>query len=217
MRSIIGLFVVITALTLAAVGFETNLSPSVAAQGIEQVQGSLSNQTESVAAAATDTLFFYSGGALEGVRKVAQNTPSTTTSTLFVNLAGASAAWFVPANDSDLLNVGFSGECRLINAALSATNQDWVELRAVLSRTPTIAGFPTFMQPYDITSPMAFCSANGYAMHHANFAARVSGGTAGATYRVQIQYKVTNNLPTANVGILTAWLDDWKLELLAFN
>ena len=38
---------------------------------------------------------------------------------------GWSLREIVPANESDLLNVGFSGECRLIGAANSATNQDW--------------------------------------------------------------------------------------------
>jgi hypothetical protein len=75
------------------------------------------------------------------------------------------------------------------------------------------------MEPYSgAIDPMAFCSANGWAMHHANWAARVSGGSTGATYTVQIQYKVTNNAPLANaLGILRAWLDDWKLELAAYN
>jgi hypothetical protein len=165
------------------------------------------------------TRFVFSGGATEGIRKVTQDAPTTTTSTAFINLAGASTSWFVPALDSDLLNVGFSGECRLINSMLSNANQDWVEIRAMLSRVPALIGFPTFMEPYSgALDPMAFCSANGWAMHHANWAARVSGGTTGATYIVQIQYKVTNNAPLANaLGVLTAWLDDWKLELAAHN
>ena len=68
-------------------------------------------------------------------------------STAFVNLTGATASWFVPAGDTDLLNVGFSAECRLINSMLTTANQDWVELRVMLSRIPAAAGFPTFMQP----------------------------------------------------------------------
>ncbi len=165
------------------------------------------------------TRFTFSGGANEGIRKVSQDAPQTTTSTVFINVTGASASWFVPAGDSDLLNAGFSGECRLINSMLSSTNQDWVEIRAQLSRVPALFGFPTFMEPYSgAVDPMAFCSANGWAMHHANWARRVSGGTTGATYTVQIQYKVTNNAPVANaLGVLRAWLDDWKLELAAYN
>jgi hypothetical protein len=157
--------------------------------------------------------FVYSGGAAEGVRKVTQDAPSTTLSkVLFVNLPGASTSWFVPALDSDLLNVGFTAECRLIRAVGASLPTEWVEIRAELRRVPALAGFPTFMEPYDTVSPMAFCDANSYAMHHANWAARVSGGTTGATYTVQIQYKVTG--PTAGIR---AWLDDWKLELEAHN
>ena len=164
------------------------------------------------------TRFVYSGGALEGIRKVTEDAPRSTTSTVFTNLAGATTSWFVPVGDSDLLNLGFSAECRLINSMLSNANQDWVEIRALLSRSPALAGFPLFMEPYDTVSPMAFCSANGYAMHHANWAARVTGGTTGANYIVQIQFRVANNAPLANaLGPLTAWLDDWKLELAAHN
>ena len=201
-----------------SIGFGKEFSPSVPVSAQEQAQAA--GQAESLAAAGPEQRFVYSGGILEGIRKVAENAPSTTTSTAaFVNLTGATASWFVPAGDSDLLNVGFSAECRLINSMLTPANQDWVELRVMLSRVPALGGFPTFMQPYaGVVTPMAFCSANGYAMHHAYFAARVSGGTTGATYIAQVQRKVTNNAPVANpVGVLTAWLDDWMLELAAYN
>ena len=154
----------------------------------------------------------YSGGALEGVRKVAENGPTTTTSHVFINVPGAAASWFVAANDSDLLNVSFTGECRLINNPFTAAAAaNWVEMRVMLTRVPAAAGFPTFMQPYDVGSPMAFCSSDHYAMHGANFAARVAGGATGATYTAQVQYRVTG------AAGLTAWLDDYMLELLAFN
>ena len=155
---------------------------------------------------------FFSGGALKGVRKVSESSPTTTTSNVFVNVPGASASWFVSANDSDLLNVSFTGECRLIGNALPpAGASNWVELRVALTRTPAASGFPTAMQPYDVASPMAFCSANDWAMHRADFAARVSGGATGATYTAQVQYRVSG------VTGLTAWLDDYMTELLAFN
>jgi hypothetical protein len=157
--------------------------------------------------------FVFSGGASEGVRKVTQDAPTTTTSKVaFINLPGASASWFVPAGDSDLLNVGFTAECRLIRSVGLSIPSEWVDIRAQLIRTPAAIGFPTFIEPFDTASRMAFCDANSYAMHHANWAARVAGGTTGATYTVQIQFKVTG----ATAGI-TAWLDDWKLELEAHN
>lgn len=158
------------------------------------------------------TRTLYSGGILEGVRKVAENSPTTTTSHDFVNVPGAAASWFVPAGDTDLINVNFTAECRLINNVLPpAGAANWVELRVLLSRVPAAAGFPVLMQPQDPASPMAFCSANQYAMHAANFARRVGGGTTGATYTVQVQYRVTGS-----AGLI-AWLDDYMLELLAFN
>jgi hypothetical protein len=175
---------------------------------VSQTGGGDQQQTPSEGVART----LYSGGALEGVRKVAENSPTTTASHTYVNVPGAAASWFVPANDSDLLNVSFTAECRLINNALPPGGAaNWVELRVLLTRAPAAAGFPTFMQPYDVGSPMAFCSANEYAMHGANFAARVSGGATGATYTAQVQYRVTG------AAGLTAWLDDYMIELLAFN
>jgi hypothetical protein len=164
-------------------------------------------QLQTQSAGVSQTVF--SGGALEGVRKVAENNPTTTTSQTYVNVPGAGASWFVAANDSDLLNVNFTAECRLIgNAAPPTGAANWVEIRVMLVRGGSFVGF---MQPNDTGSPMAFCSANEYAMHSANFAARVSGGTAGATYTAQVQYKVSG------ASGLTAWLDDYMTELLAFN
>jgi|SwirhirootsSR2_FD_contig_21_41290735_length_777_multi_3_in_0_out_0_1 hypothetical protein len=164
------------------------------------------------------TRFFFSGGALEGVREAVENAAQTTTSTAFVNVNGATVSWFVPVGDSDLLNVLFTSECRLINSMISSTNQDWVEIRALISRSPLLAGFPTFLQPNDTVSPMALCSANGWAMHAAGWATRVSGGSTGATYTVQVQYRVRNNAPTTNtLGTLSAWVDDWRLKLEAYN
>lgn len=185
----------------AVLSFLTVLPLSAQNPGGEQSQTS-----------ANAALTGFSGGVLEGVRKVSQNSPTTTTSHTYVNVPGASAAWFVGVNDSDLISVSFTAECRLIGNALPpAGAANWVELRVQISRSPAATGFPTFMQPYDTTSPMAFCSDNEYAMHAANFAARVSGGSTGATYTVQVQYKVTG------AAGLTAWLDDYMTELLAFN
>src|ERR1051326_4543540 len=133
--------------TAAAVIPATFVLTVMSMPGLAQQQAT---PTESAELART----FYSGGALEGVRKVAENSPTTTTSHTYVNVPGAATSWFVAANDSDLLNVSFSAECRLINNVLPpAGAANWVELRVMLSRVPALAGFPTFMQPYDVGSP----------------------------------------------------------------
>ena len=84
MRWIIGL--VVSALAVMSVGLVENLSPLVEAQGAEQAQAA---QSQEASEATAETRFVYSGGALEGVRKVAENAPRFTPSTLFVNLVGA--------------------------------------------------------------------------------------------------------------------------------
>ena len=172
----------------------------------------LAQQQETSSESAELARFFYSGGAHEGVQKVADNTPNQTTSHVFIPVPGAVARWFVPAGDSDLLNVSFSAECRLLNNVLPpAGAANWVELRVMLSRVPAAAGFPVAMQPNDVGSAMAFCSANSWAMHAAHFAARVGGGTTGATYIATVQYRIQG------AAGLTAWLDDYMLELHAYN
>jgi hypothetical protein len=173
----------------------------------------LAQQQETPSESAELARFFFSGGAHEGVRKVAENSPQTTFSKVFIPVPGAVTSWFVPAFDTDLLNVSFSAECRLINNVLPpAGASNWVELRVVLSRVPAAAGFPVAMQPNDAGSAMAFCSANQWAMHAAQFAARVGGGITGATYTATVQYRVQG--AAAN---LQAWLDDYMLELHAYN
>jgi hypothetical protein len=194
-------------IALAAVVFFVMAVPGSEAQEASAGQALSDNASPS-------TLFGYSGGAAEGVRKVTQDAPTTFTSTAFFNLAGASASWVVPTNDTDLLNAGFTAECRLSPGA-TPTDLDWVEIRALISASPARAGFPTFMEPYDTTSAMAFCDSFSYAMHHANWAMRPTAVSVATTYTVQIQVRVANNAPTTPAQ--TGWLDDWKLELEAHN
>ena len=74
---------------------------------------------------------------------MAENSPTTTTSHTYVNVPGAAASWFVPANDSDLLNVSFTAECRLINNALPPGGAaNWVELRVRSHASAGCCGLP---------------------------------------------------------------------------
>jgi hypothetical protein len=195
-------------IALAAVVFFVMAVPGSEAQEASAEQTLSDNASPS-------TLSLYSGGAAESVTKVTQDAPTTFTSTTFFSLPSAAARVVVPAGDSDLLNVGFTAECRLSPGA-TPTDLDWVEIRAQISSSPARPGFPTFMEPYDTTNPMAFCDSFSYAMHHANWAMRPPAFTDTQTiYLVQIQVRVANNAPATPAQ--TGWLDDWKLELEVHN
>jgi hypothetical protein len=182
----------------------------LAVLGLPQLLSVLEAQQQSSGQDAEDpdVLFAYSGGAQEGVRKRTENAANTWTSTAYGTVPGATLSWFVPAGDSDLLNVSFEAECRLIGGNNPSR---WVEMRAQISASPAVPGYPTFLQPYDTGSVQAFCSADLYAMHHASWARRVVAPSSfGVNYTVTIQRRV-------NTAGTTAWLDDWEMALHASN
>lgn len=134
----------------------------------------------------------WSGGVVKSIQKVTQNSPTLTSSRTYVDLPGASRFVFV-STGTDLINVTFTGECRLINGL---PPNEWVEVRVLLDNVP--------MQPNDLGSPTAFCSANGYAMHAAIWGQRVGGP---AFHFVRLQWRI--NAAVAHPG----WLDDWTFEV----
>jgi hypothetical protein len=143
--------------------------------------------------------FIQSGGAVK--RKLAKTQtaasviPETPT---WVNLAGATLAYTVPAGTSDLFNVSFTAECRLINAV----GLDYLRIRIL----DTTTGVP--LEPYD--GAQAFCSANGYATHTGMWSKRMSAGV----HNLQVQFWILN---APGGGGLSAWIDDWTFELIVYD
>jgi hypothetical protein len=154
-----------------------------------EAQQNAASTSNGITPAAITTL---SGGAVKSIQKVTQNSPTFITSHTYVDLPGANRFIFTPAG-TDLINVTFTGECRLINGL---PPNEWVEVRVLVDNVP--------MQPNDVSSPTAFCSANGYAMHAAIWGRRVAGP---AFHFVRFQWRVSAG------GLKQAWLDDWTFEV----
>jgi hypothetical protein len=142
--------------------------------------------------------FGYAGGPVRGKRARTQTSATTIgESATWVSLPGATLSWVVPTGTTDLFNVAFSAECRLVN---SVVPNDWVRIRILDNGVP--------MEPYD--GQQAFCSANGYATHKGNWVKRVNAGA----HTLQVQFWVLDGFP---FGVLSAIIDDWTFELVVYD
>jgi hypothetical protein len=142
--------------------------------------------------------FSYVGGMAKAKRArtqtAAQVIPETPT---WVNLNGATLSYVVPINTTDLFNVAFSAECRLVG---SVPPGDYVRIRVLDNGVP--------MEPYD--GFQAFCSADGYATHAGNWVRRVGAGN----HILQVQFWILDGAP---VGVLQAIIDDWTFEVVVYE
>jgi hypothetical protein len=143
--------------------------------------------------------FIQSGGTVK--RKLAK---TQTAATLFGETAGwyslplANLTHTVAAGQSDLFNVSFTAECRLINGG----GDDYVRIRIM----DTTTGIP--LEPYD--GGQAFCSADAYATHTGMWSKRLGPGV----HNLQVQFWI---LDGGGLEVLTAWMDDWTFELIVYE
>jgi hypothetical protein len=143
------------------------------------------------------------GTTYTGVHVKTSNTPTTSSSTTFVSLSGATYTVSVPANSTRAIIVTFSAETRLVNNNGTTPSDNWIELRV---RDNGVA-----LQPADDTSPLAFASSNVYDTHSVTFCKTVTNTTATAqNHTIAVVYKITDN---DTLGNLQAWLDDWTLRV----
>jgi hypothetical protein len=143
------------------------------------------------------------GTTYTGAHVKTSNTPTTSTSTTFVSLAGATYTVSVPANSTRAIIVTFSAETRLTNNNGTSPANNWIELRV---RDNGVA-----LQPADDTSPLAFASADLFEGHSITFCKTVTNTTGSAqNHNITVVYKVTDN---DGLGNLQAWLDDWTLRV----
>jgi hypothetical protein len=161
--------------------------------------------TGALAATASGVLTADAGGAQIRVDKRTNNTPSTTNSTTFVDLPGANAVVSVPANQSRLYDVPFFAESRCAGPG----GGGWCSMRIIA--TNVASGASVELRPqsgldYAFDSDMAGASDDLWEGHALERSARLSGGPNGATYRIRVQYAVTN-------GAINFTLDDWHLAV----
>jgi hypothetical protein len=145
------------------------------------------------------------GGAQVRVDKRANNAPSTTSSTTFVDLPGANAVVSVPANQSRLYDVPLFAESRCSGPG----GGGWCSVRIIATNIAT--GGSVELNPvsgidYAFDSDMAGATDDLWEGHGMERSRRLPGGANGASYRIRVQYAVTNN----TIGFT---LDDWHLAV----
>jgi hypothetical protein len=158
-----------------------------------------------------------SGGALTQIRMRASDTPVLQAPlATFTSLVGATLPWTIAANGSDLIHISFSAECQLRRNGAAPSIFDWIEVRALISAVPARAGYPKLMAPFDAGSPKALCGSEEYNSVAVTYADRPTPVPVLTTYTVTIQTRVVDNAPVS-VPALTGWLDDYVIELRAYN
>ena len=146
------------------------------------------------------------GGAELRVDKRTNNVPSATRSLTFVDLPGANVLVRVPANQSRLYDVPFfaesscswpgsGGHCSVRIIATNIANGASVELNPVAGLDYAFDSDPT---PGAVND-----NREGHGMERSR---RLFGGANGTTYRIRVQYAVTN----VNIPFI---LDDWHLAV----
>jgi hypothetical protein len=141
-------------------------------------------------------LSVFSGGAAEGKRGRTETAAVAIPVGVWFTLPNAQVTWFVPSGDSDLLNVSFSAECTKsgVGRLLIRVQDNGVNM------TPGDNG-------------QVFCSATTAAVTQATHAGlwmrRAAGAfITGTNHTIRVQVFNTGNAAT---------IDDWSLELVAYN
>jgi hypothetical protein len=156
---------------------------------------------------ATAVLGASSGGAQLRVDKRTNNAPSTTKRTTFLDLPGANVVVRVPKNQSRLYDVPFFAESRCTWPGSGG----WCSVRIIatnLANNASVELNPASGIDYAFDSdPTPGAIDDNWEGHGMERSRRLFGGANGATYRIRVQYAVTN--PN-----ITFTLDDWHLAVL---
>ncbi len=147
------------------------------------------------------------GGAQLRVDKRTNNQPSTTRSRSFVDLPGANVVVRIPRNQSRLYDVPFFAESRCSWPGSGG----WCSVRIIatnLANGASVELNPVSGIDYAFDSdPTPGAIDDHWEGHGMERSRRLSGGANGASYRIRVQYAVTN----ANIAFT---LDDWHLAVL---
>jgi len=148
-----------------------------------------------------------SGGAQLRVDKRTNTLPSTTRSTTFVDLPGASVDVRVPPNQSRLYDVPFFAESQCSWPGSGG----WCSVRIIatnLANGASVELNPASGIDYAFDSdPTPGAIDDNWEGHGMERSKRLSGGPNGTAYRIRVQYAVTN----ANIPFR---LDDWHLAVI---
>jgi hypothetical protein len=147
------------------------------------------------------------GGAQLRVDKRTNNVPSVTKSTSFVDLPGANVLVSIPRNQSRLYDVPFFAESQCSWPGSGG----WCSVRIIATNVANGASVelnPVSGLDYAFDSdPVPGAIDDMWEGHGMERSRRLFGGANGATYRIRVQYAVTNpNIPFR--------LDDWHLAVI---
>ena len=162
--------------------------------------------TGALAGTAAAVLTADAGGAQLRVDKRTNNVPSITKSTTFIDLPGANVVVNVPKNQSRLYDVPFFAESQCAGPG----GGGWCSVRIIATSLNTGASVelnPQAGVDYAFDSDMAGATDDLYEGHGMERSRRLPGGPNGASYRIRVQYRVTNNT-------IAFRLDDWHLAVL---
>jgi hypothetical protein len=155
------------------------------------------------AAVAAAVLTSDAGGAQVRVDNRTNNVPSSTNATVFNDLPGGNVVVSVPANQSRLYHVTFSGETRCFGAG----GGGWCSIRIIATNTVSAASVelnPVAGLDYAFDSDASGAADDLWEGHSMDRTRRLAGGPNGASYRIRVQRAVTNNT-------ITFSLDDWNM------
>ena len=158
-----------------------------------------------LAGTAAAVITWDTGGAQVKVDKRTNNVPSTTSSTDWVNLPGASVGVFVPANQTRLYDVPFFAES-LCNGPASGGCS--VRIMAFGGPGGPIELNPVAGLDYAFDSDMVGNLDDLREGHGMERSKRLAGGANGQNYTIQVQFAVTNaqsvfTLDETHLAVLT--------------
>jgi hypothetical protein len=136
------------------------------------------------------------------IKKVREKVATQTNSTTWVNVPGASAVFYSPANHRDLWNARFTAESACYGGA------GWCSVRILLNGVEMEPSSGTDFA-YDSTDANTK-SSSSWQSHAMERSRPFLSGLIGQFVTVQVQYAVTN-------AAITFRLDDWHLAVEAHH
>ncbi|HEX8650564.1 MAG TPA: hypothetical protein VF708_06965 [Pyrinomonadaceae bacterium] len=164
---------------------QANAKDEAQAQKIDSRRQRAGSDAPAAPAAVINT----NGGAVKNVWAATSNTSTITTSTAFVQLAGAARTFTVPTG-GDTVVITFSAECELLPS--DNDGNDWVGVQ-IRDNSTVIGGGPDG----------SFCGSQAYGQHSMQIVRRLAAGT----HTIKVYWQTTD-------ATKEAWLDDWALVIL---
>jgi hypothetical protein len=163
--------------------------------------------------------FHFTGAAVKGIQ-ILTNTqtaeynfddPATAGGTRYFPLESSDLTVHVNAGDSDLFVYEIDAECSLS----SAGQGDAITLQARINGVVRgVLGGPALLQPQNVPTDLEVCSSRERQSVAKSWAARLSGGAAGADFTFTIWWRASD---VNAFNVLVARLDNRTVRLTRYN